>query len=97
MKLSTYLGLAALAVAFAACTAPGPTVTPAQNLVNVTAKSCQGLGDGMRATDAAVLNGLLKKPQAEQALKAFTAAQASCVSALTVIQAAQPAASGVAP
>ena len=74
-----------------------PNVSPAQNLVNTTGNSCKGLGDAIRATDAAVLNRVISKSAAQEALKGFTAAQAACVGALGAIQAANPAASGATP
>lgn len=86
--------LASVCLALAACAAPAD-VSPAQNLVNTTGNSCKALGDAIRATDAAVLSGVLKKSTALEAIKGFSAAQAACVAALGSIQAANPAASGV--
>lgn len=79
------------ALALAACGTPPAGVSPGQNLVNLTNTSCKDLNAAMVATDQAVLSGVLKKAQAEAAIKGFEAAQAGCVTALTTIQAAQPA------
>lgn len=83
-----------LALWLAGCATP-PNVSPAQNVINVTATSCKDLGAAIDATDQAVLTKVLTKSQAQAALKGLTAAQAGCVAALASIQAANPAASGV--
>lgn len=88
-----------VALAMAACAAPSADVSPAQSLANTTGTSCKGLGDAIRATDAAVLGGVISKSAAQEAIKGFTAAQAACVGALGSIKAANAPAtsSGVKP
>lgn len=88
--------LIVFALALAGC-ASNPNVSPAQNLVNTTGTSCKSLGDAIRATDAAVLNRVISKSAAQEAVKGFAAAQVACTGALGAIQAANPAASGVSP
>ena len=89
---------AAFFIAVACTTTPG--ASPAQQAVNATATACKNIDAAIVAADQAVKSGVLKGQDARNALKAFTAAQAGCVSALTVIQtanAAATAASGAKP
>ena len=92
-SLFTILAAAALTVMVACTTTPG--ATPAQQAVNATATACKNIDAAIVAADQAVVSGVLKGQDAKNALKAFTAAQAGCVTALTTIQAANAAASGV--
>lgn len=82
-----------LALLIAGC-ASNPNVSPGQDLVNKTGASCSSLGAAMTALDQAVLNRAISKSTAQEALKGFTVAQAACMTSLSVIQSANPPASG---
>ena len=89
-RLFTFLAVAALALAAACTTVPG--ASPAQQAVNATATACKDIDAAIAAADQAVKSGVLKGQDARNALKAFTTAQAGCVTALATIQAANAAA-----
>jgi uncharacterized lipoprotein YajG len=84
-----------LAIIIAGCAAPpaGTTVSPAQQALNTMVTSCKGVNAAMVAADQAVLSGVLKGNDKDNAIKGFTTAQAGCVATLAALQSAAAAAS----
>jgi hypothetical protein len=79
----------AIAATIAACGPPiKPDNTPAQNALNTTATTCKDITEAIKATDAAVVAGVLKGDNARAAAKGLEAAQTGCRTALAAYQSA---------
>lgn len=95
IKLRTFLLIAfalALAGCFASCAStPGGTSDP----IAATYNGCTAARAAVQATNTAVVAGTLKKADAEKAYVGLAAMTAGCNAALSALQSAPPAASGV--
>ena len=73
------------------------TTTGGSDPIAATYQGCTAARAAVQATNTAVVNGQLRKPDAEKAYAGLAAMQAGCNAALAALQAAPPvpAASGV--